>query len=42
MFSKHGEVVHVEIKIDKTTKNNLGFGFVGFKVCESQWLRRMD
>ncbi|ETO07427.1 hypothetical protein RFI_29961 [Reticulomyxa filosa] len=32
IFSQFGEVEHVDIKRDKVTKNNLGYGFVTFKV----------
>lgn len=33
-FAKYGEVVHVDIKRDKVTNNNLGYGFVQMKTRE--------
>jgi hypothetical protein len=31
-FQQTGDVVNVDVKKDKVTKNNLGYGFVEFKV----------
>ncbi|ETO09431.1 hypothetical protein RFI_27944 [Reticulomyxa filosa] len=42
MFSKFGNVEHVEIKRDKVTKNNLGYGFVTFKVCNDALMHGME
>jgi hypothetical protein len=33
LFAKYGTVSYVEIKRDKLTLNNLGYGFVHFLVC---------
>jgi polyadenylate-binding protein len=40
LFSKYGIVTHVEIKRDKLTLNNLGYGFVHFLVRLWIFLRK--
>ena len=36
-FASCGEIDTVDIKRDKVTKNNLGYGFVKFRVCKKNY-----